>query len=68
LNAIGTALQGSWFLGLNQSKLNDFKTWELNELQYLRQIDTADCIFGFQPAFWQRGEGFWGISTIFFYL
>jgi hypothetical protein len=64
LKFIGTALQGSWFLGVNQAKLNEPQSWELSELQYFRQSNKADYIFGLQPAFWHGGERYWGISTI----
>ena len=63
LKAVGTALQGSWYVGMNQAKLTEPQSWELTQLQYFRQSDRADYIFGFQPAFWQRA-GYWGISTI----
>lgn len=64
IRAVGTALEGSWFVGLDQDNFNNFKSWQLEELQYFRQNGRTDYLLGLQATFWQGGGGFWGISTI----
>lgn len=66
LNAIGTIFGGSWYAQVKQSDLTDIGSWQLGELQYLRQTDTIDYALGSQPTFWhssQNGE-YWGLTTI----
>lgn len=67
LNVVGTAFGGSWFLRANQFNLQNAKTWNLAEAQFLRQTDTADFIVGSQTPFWSNEGGrgdYWGFSTI----
>ena len=66
LKAIGTIFGGSWYAQVNQSDLTDVESWQLGELQYLRQTDTIDYALGSQPTFWQSAsEGqYWGWTTI----
>lgn len=64
--AVGTILNGSFFLRANQSDLTDYRTWNLAEAQYLRETDKADYAIGSQPTFWrsQSSEQYWGFTTI----
>lgn len=66
LKAIGTIFGGSWYAQVNQSNLTDIKSWQLGELQYLRQTDNIDYALGSQPTFWQIASGgqYWGLTTI----
>lgn len=66
LSAVGTILDSSWFLRLNQSDITDSKTWQLSDLQILKQADSSDYYLGSQPTFWQSSSGgdFWGFTTI----
>ncbi|MGL5193512.1 MAG: carboxypeptidase-like regulatory domain-containing protein [Chroococcales cyanobacterium] len=66
LSAVGTVLDSSWFVRLNQGDVTDRQTWQLSELQLLRQTDSSDYYLGSQPTFWrnQRGGDFWGFTTI----
>jgi hypothetical protein len=66
LSAVGTILDSSWFVGVNQPNLTDNQTWQLSELQILRQTDKSDYYFGSQPTFWRSrsGNDFWGFTTI----
>lgn len=66
LSAVGTILDSSWFLRLNQSDITDSKTWQLSDLQILKQTDSSDYYLGSQPTFWQSSSGgdFWGFTTI----
>lgn len=66
LKAIGTIFGGSWYAQVNQSDLTDVESWQLGELQYLRQTDTIDYALGSQSPFWQsasKGQ-YWGWTTI----
>lgn len=65
-SAVGTVFDSSWFLRLNQGNLTDNKTWQLSELQFLRQTDKDDYYLGSQSTFWrnQSGGDFWGFTTI----
>ncbi|MEH2087632.1 carboxypeptidase regulatory-like domain-containing protein [Nostoc sp.] len=64
--AVGTILNGSFFLRANQRDLTDSQTWNLAEAQYLRETDKADYVMGSQPTFWrsQSSEQYWGFTTI----
>ena len=66
VNAIGTIFGGSWYAQVNQSDLTDLGSWQLGELQYLRQTESIDYALGSQPTFWQSAsEGqYWGWTTI----
>jgi hypothetical protein len=66
LSAVGTFLDGSWYLQIDQSDLTSLKSWQLDELQYLRQGDTVDYAFGSQSAVWNSShqEDYWGFATI----
>ena len=66
LNAIGTIFGGSWYAQVKQSDLTDLGSWQLGELQYLRQTESIDYALGSQPTFWQSTlEGqYWGLTTI----
>lgn len=66
LTGLGTIFNGSWFVRLNQPRLDDRRTWFLQEAQYLQQSDQADYVVGSQPTFWQsRGNGnYWGVTTL----
>ena len=66
LSAVGTILDSSWFLRLNQGDITDSKTWQLSDLQILKQTDFSDYYLGSQPTFWQSSSGgdFWGFTTI----
>lgn len=66
LSAVGTILDSSWFLRLNQSDITDSKTWQLSDLQILKQTDSSDYYLGSQPTFWPSSSGgdFWGFTTI----
>lgn len=67
LSAIGTAFGGSWYIRANQLELQNSRTWNLAEAQFLRQTDSTDYIVGSQVPFWpnqgDRGD-YWGFSTI----
>jgi hypothetical protein len=64
--SIGTILGGSWFIRTEQPQLQDTKTWNLAEAQFLRQTKQTDYILGSQPTFWQSQNGgeFWGFTVI----
>lgn len=66
LSAIGTIWGSSWFARVNQSTIIDSKTWQLSELQFLKQTEYNDYYLGSQPTFWtsQSGGDFWGLTTI----
>jgi hypothetical protein len=66
LSAAGTLFNNSWFARLNQPDLTNRHTWQLSELQILRQTDKSDYYFGSQPTFWrsQSGGDFWGFTAI----
>ena len=66
LNAIGTIFGGSWYAQVKQSDLTDIGSWQLGELQYLRQTDSIDYAIGSQPTFWQSASDgqYWGLTTI----
>jgi hypothetical protein len=67
--AIGTVLEGSWFVRANQPNAFESNTWQLAEATYIRETDRQDYIVGSQPPFWlQQGLGdssdYWGFTTI----
>jgi Carboxypeptidase regulatory-like domain len=64
--AIGTILGGSWLTKINQIDLLDSTTWQLRELQYLKQGDFTDLVLGSQPTFWQNQAtgDYWGVTAI----
>ena len=66
LNAIGTFLGGSWYTKIDQSDLFDLESWQLAELQYLKQTDFFDYALGSQSTFWRNDrEGqYWGLTSI----
>ena len=66
LSAVGTIFDSSWFVRVNQSELTDGRTWQLSELQILKQTDSSDYYLGSQPTFWtsQSAGDFWGFTTI----
>ncbi len=66
LLGVGSALGGSVYIEIDQSKVFDLSTWQLASLQYLRQTPSRDLFIGSQPTFWQsRSPGdYWGITTI----
>ena len=67
ISAVGSIFGGSWFARVRQPSLTDFSSWQLNELQYLRQGELEDYVLGSQPTFWQSrsiGKNYWGATTI----
>ncbi|HEY9601518.1 MAG TPA: carboxypeptidase-like regulatory domain-containing protein [Allocoleopsis sp.] len=66
LQAVGTLFNGSGYLRIDQPELNDARTWNLAEAQYLQQNPAADYVVGSQPTFWrsQRAGNYWGFTTI----
>lgn len=56
-SAVGTLFDSSWFLRLNQRDFSQSETWQLSELQVLRQRDSADYYLGSQPTFWRSQSG-----------
>ncbi|HBB30764.1 MAG TPA: hypothetical protein DDZ80_32620 [Cyanobacteria bacterium UBA8803] len=65
LLAVGTLLDGSWYLRVNQPDLQNSSTWTLAEAQYLQQTDYTDLAIGFQPTFWNSRSGnYWGVTAI----
>ena len=64
--ALGTILGGSWYTKVNQSNLTDIQSWQLGELQYLRQTDSIDFALGSQSDFWNSPHDgqYWGLTTI----
>nr|WP_317266579.1 carboxypeptidase-like regulatory domain-containing protein [Arthrospira sp. SH-MAG29] len=67
LSAVGTVLDSSWFLRLNQGDITDSQTWRLSEFQIIRQTESSDYFLGSQRRFWRdqrTGGDFWGFTTI----
>ena len=66
LVAIGSAFGGSWYSRIEQPSLNDYSTWQIEELQYLKQADARDLIVGSQPTFWRAedGQNYWGATAL----
>ena len=66
LTALGTILNSSWYIRINQSDVTDTATWRLQELQVLKQRPTQDYIFGSHPRFWLNDSNgqFWGMTTL----
>lgn len=65
--AVGTILDGSWFVRANQPDLGDGGSWTVSEAQYLRQTHKTDYFLGSQPSFWQRlgtSGDYWGLTFI----
>ncbi|MCC5658129.1 carboxypeptidase-like regulatory domain-containing protein [Nostoc sp. XA010] len=64
--AVGTAFDGSWFIRSTQPNLQNIRTWNIAEAQFLRQTDQTDYFVGSQPTFWQsQGTGdYWGFTLI----
>ena len=66
LAAVGTILEGSAFIRVDQPNIQRVNTWKIAEAQFLRQTDQADYITGSQQPFWRSkssGE-YWGFTTI----
>ncbi|MEB3225583.1 MAG: carboxypeptidase regulatory-like domain-containing protein [Synechococcus sp.] len=62
---IGTFFGGSWYSKIDQPDLTDSRTWQLEELQYLRQTPSTDYVIGDQQTFWPEGSGrYTGLSII----
>jgi hypothetical protein len=66
LQAVGTIFNGSGYLRINQPELDDSRTWNIAQAQYLQQNPFADYVVGSQPTFWrsQRAGSYWGFTTI----
>ena len=66
LMVLGTALDSSWFIRVNQPDFNDNGTWRLQEAQLLRQRNQTDYVFGSQPTFWsnETNSQLWGMTAI----
>jgi len=67
LSAVGSILDGSWYARLDQLSLSDYGTWQLDELQYLRQDNESDYVLGSQQTFWKTQDfdtNYWGATTI----
>ena len=66
LSAVGTVFDGSWYVKVEQSDLFNLASWQLGELQYLRQTDSIDYALGSQSTFWHsHNEGqYWGLTSI----
>ncbi|MEM7589941.1 MAG: carboxypeptidase-like regulatory domain-containing protein [Cyanobacteria bacterium P01_A01_bin.83] len=68
-SAIGTLGGGSWYTQIDGNDLTDLSSWQLGELQYLRQTDTTDYALGSHSTFWQTSANassgqYWGMTTI----
>ncbi|HEY9905221.1 MAG TPA: carboxypeptidase-like regulatory domain-containing protein [Candidatus Sericytochromatia bacterium] len=66
LQAVGTVFGGSGYVRINQPDIQDSRTWNLAEAQYLQQNAYADYVVGSQPTFWrsERASKYWGFTTI----
>ena len=67
LSALGSVFGGSWYLRAAQRDLASVQSWQLRELQYLRQNDVADVVIGSQPTFWDTqgvDSAFWGATYV----
>ncbi|HLO87400.1 MAG TPA: carboxypeptidase-like regulatory domain-containing protein [Nostocaceae cyanobacterium] len=66
LITVGSAFGGSWFIRTNQPNLENQKSWNITEAQFLRQTNQNDYFVGSQPTFWQsQGTGdYWGFTYI----
>ena len=67
LSALGSAFGGSWYARVDQPSLSNYSSWQLQELQYLRQGDREDYVLGSQPTFWRSrntGQSYWGATTV----
>jgi len=66
LLAIGTFLDGSWQIEIDQPLLDQRETWRLQSFQYFRPQPKQDLIIGEQSPFWiQQGQGeYWGITYL----
>ncbi|MEM9215546.1 MAG: carboxypeptidase-like regulatory domain-containing protein [Cyanobacteria bacterium P01_F01_bin.150] len=64
--AVGTLLDGSWYLSLDQEDMGDASTWSVDELEYLRQSDPLDVTIGSQAAFWDNSSfaDHWGVTVV----
>lgn len=63
--AVGSILGGSWYANIDQNDLDNSYTWELDELQYLKQSPDFDVAIGSQPSFWPEGNGeYFGVTAI----
>jgi len=62
LIAVGNLFNGSWFAQIDQNELDDFTTWQLKELQYLKQTSDSDWVLGNHNPFW--GSNFFGVSNV----
>ncbi|WP_181243798.1 carboxypeptidase regulatory-like domain-containing protein, partial [Chamaesiphon polymorphus] len=66
--AIGSIFDASWFLTIQQPKIDGLQTWKLDELTILRQRPQSDIAIGSQTPFWSRGSSsgnYWGVTGIF---
>ena len=67
-SAVGTVAGGSWYARAEQSDVGDLSSWQLSELQYLRQSEAADLALGSQPTFWSSRSGgrqdYWGATYV----
>ncbi len=67
LSAIGSAFKGAWYARVDQPELDAPDSWQLRELQYLRQGDRNDYVLGTQPTFWRSrntNQDYWGATTV----
>ena len=66
LTAIGSVFGGAWYLQLDQPELVARSSWQLKEVQYLRQRDAQDWAAGSQQTFWSSAvaDDYWGLTTI----
>lgn len=67
LSAIGSVFEGSWYARIDQPSLDRPNSWQLRELQYLRQSDRNDYVLGTQPTFWRSrntSQDYWGATTV----
>lgn len=48
LNAVGTFFGGSWYTQIDSNNLTNLSSWQLGELQYLRQTDTGILVRPFE--------------------
>ena len=63
---MGAALGGSWYGRIEQPSVNDYSTWQLQELQYLNQGKARDYVIGSQSTFWRAtdGQNYWGATAL----
>jgi len=56
VSVVGTVLGHSWFLEVDQPDLGDTDTWNLDEVQLLRQTPENDYLLGSQRVFWPTND------------